>query len=287
MKKFKSLSIVALVVVLGLTAIVGGYIYTTTDAYKAKQLYNALGDDYTVSQCDSIILNFSTTEYADLAKAKRLNLIRQEREWRGICRKPTLERVQQFKSKYQLTRQYMIAVEEKLDSILWSAAQRGTTQECYQDYLELGKMTRNYNNALHALQCMHALPDASTIASQFEPTITKFYDALSSKETTRQLTALCTDTVARFFYRQNLPVRELETYINKTYHKNVQKRYFKITSDIHFTKAYVGDDKVGYAALFDLQQEVPSKPVRNYNATIIFNTDGKVMYINAQRIFKK
>ena len=41
MKKFKSLSIVATIVVLGLAAVIGGYIYTTTDGYQAKALYDA------------------------------------------------------------------------------------------------------------------------------------------------------------------------------------------------------------------------------------------------------
>ncbi len=288
MKKFKSLSIVAPVVVLGLAAVIGGYIYTTSDGYQAKKLYDALGDDYTVSQCDSIISNYPATTYADFAKAKKRNLIRQQQEWRSICRKPTLEKVIKFQKKYQLTRQYAIAVEEKLDSILWKAAQHEKTEKCFEDYYALGKMTRYHNDAFHALQCMNNLPEVSaSMAQQFEATIGDFYKALSNKASTDRLTALCTDTIARFFYRQNLTKPELVAYVNKTYHKNVQKRDFKITSDIHFTKAYLGDDKVGYAAQFDLQQEAPSKPVMYFYATIIFNTDGKIMSINAKRVFNK
>lgn len=287
MKKIKSLSIIATVVVLGLTIIIGGYIYTTTDSYQAKKRYEALGDDYSVSQCDSIITKYPHTSYAELTKTKKRNLVSQQREWQSICQNVSLERVQEFKSKYQLTRQYAIAVENKLDSIYWATAQRNKTQKCYEDYLALGKMTRYYNDALHALQRMHNLPDPTPLAPQLQETIEKFYSLLSNKATTPQLLDLCTDTISRFFFRQNLTQSQLATYLNKTYHKNVQQREFKILTPIQFDKAYITDEKLGYAAMFDLQQEAKSKPVRYYHATVILNTEGKIMHVNAQRIFSK
>ena len=96
MKKFKSISLLATLIVLIVVAIIGVYIYISSDSYQAKQLYEALGDDYTVSQCDTIIEKFLNSDYAELAKQKKNDLIRQQNEWAYISNKPTLERLTRF-----------------------------------------------------------------------------------------------------------------------------------------------------------------------------------------------
>ena len=192
MKKNKSLSIVATILVLTFAGIIGLYIYSTTDGYKAKQLYAALGNDYTVAQCDTLINRFPNTEWAEFAKQKKINLLRQEHEWASITKKPKLEAIKNFKSKYELTTKYAVAVEEMLDSILWEQAKRGKTQKDYEEYLALGKMTRCHNDAFVMLQKMHQLPEVKAFESQFQKSITQFYDALANAKTNEVL-ELCSD----------------------------------------------------------------------------------------------
>ena len=143
MKKFKSLSIVATVVVLGFATVIGGYIYTTTDGYQAKKLYDALGNDYTAAQCDSITKRFPATDYAELAQEKKRTLLRQQAEWKTITKNPTLQAIQTFKSKHQLIDKYFVAVEEKLDSLLWAEAIKLKAKQNYDAYVKLGQMAHN------------------------------------------------------------------------------------------------------------------------------------------------
>ena len=180
MKKFKSLSIVATVVVLGLAVVIGGYIYTTTDGYQAKALYDALGNDYTVAQCDSITKRFPATDYAELAREKKRVLLRQQAEWKAITKNPTLQAVQTFKNKHQLIDKYFVAVEEKLDSLLWVDAIKLRAKQNYEAYAQLGQMARNYSEAMFVLQKMNELPDVESVAPNLKEQITKFFDALGN-----------------------------------------------------------------------------------------------------------
>lgn len=286
MKKNKSLSIVATIVVLTFAGIIGLYIYSTTDGYKAKQLYAALGNDYTVAQCDTLINRFPNTEWAEFAKQKKINLLRQEHEWASITKKPKLEAVKNFKSKYELTTKYAVAVEEMLDSILWEKAKRGKTQKDYEEYLALGKMTRCHNDAFVMLQKMHQLPDVKAFESQFQKSITQFYDALANAKTNEVL-ELCSDTIYRFLLRHRLTKPQLADYLNNNYTKKIKKRNFSITSDIEFTKGVYTGQEVGYAALFNLEQVMPSGKVRKNKVTMMFNPEGKIVYVVMRRMLDK
>ena len=287
MKKFKSISLLATLIVLIVVAIIGVYIYTSSDSYKAKQFYEMLGDDYTVSQCDTIIEKFSNTEYAALAKQKKIDLIRQQNDWAYISNKPTLERLKRFKSHYHLSQKMANAVEEKIDSIVWENALRGRTQKLYEEYVALGKMTRHHDEALIRLQDMLNLPNVQPLESSLKINIDKFYDALSERSKTSELIQLCADTIARFLFRHNITKDKLSSYIVNNYNKKIKKRIFNITSDIEFTKAYISDGKVGYAALFDIEQGLPSKPLIKKRAMLIFTPEGKVAYMNMRRVYKK
>lgn len=287
MKKFKSISLLATLIVLIVVAIIGVYIYTSSDSYQAKQFYEMLGNDYTVSQCDTIIEKFSNTEYAVLAKQKKIDLIRQQNDWAYISNKPTLERLKRFKSHYHLSQKMVNAVEEKIDSIVWENALRGRTQKLYEEYVALGKMTRHHDEALIRLQDMLNLPNLQSLESALKINIDKFYDALSERSKTSELIQLCADTVARFLFRHNITKDKLSSYIVNNYNKKIKKRIFNITSDIEFTKAYISDGKVGYAALFDIEQGLPSKPLIKKRAMLIFTPEGKVAYMNMRRVYKK
>lgn len=287
MKKFKSISLLATLIVLIVVAIIGVYIYTSSDSYQAKQFYEMLGNDYTVSQCDTIIEKFSNTEYAVLAKQKKIDLIRQQNDWAYISNKPTLERLKRFKSHYHLSQKMANAVEEKIDSIVWENALRGRTQKLYEEYVALGKMTRHHDEALIRLQDMLNLPNLQSLESALKINIDKFYDALSERSKTSELIQLCADTVARFLFRHNITKDKLSSYIVNNYNKKIKKRIFNITSDIEFTKAYISDGKVGYAALFDIEQGLPSKPLIKKRAMLIFTPEGKVAYMNMRRVYKK
>lgn len=287
MKKFKSISLLATLIVLIVVAIIGVYIYISSDSYQAKQLYEALGDDYTVSQCDTIIEKFLNSDYAELAKQKKNDLIRQQNEWAYISNKPTLERLTRFKSRYTLSQKMTNAVVEKIDSIIWENALRGRTQKHYEEYIALGEMTRHYDEALIRLQNMYNLPNVQPLESELKINIDRFYDALSERSKTHELINLCADTITRFLFRHNITKEKLSSYILNNYNKKNKKRIFNITSDIEFTKAYISDGKVGYAALFEIEQGLTSKPIIKKRAMLIFTPEGKVAYMNMRRVYKK
>ena len=286
MKKFKSLSIVALVVVLVLTAIVGGYIYTTTDAYKAKQLYNALANDYTASQCDSIINRFPSSEYAELAQDKKRTLLRQQAEWSSISQNPTLQSVKNFKSRHQLTDKYFIAAEEKLDSLLWAEAQLQKSKKIFEEYANLGQMAKNYDEAMFVLQKMHKLPEVETVKQNLEGQLNMFFDALGNGDATA-VAGLCADTVSFFLFRLNLTPEKVAEFINKTYCKKIKKRTFSAPSAMEFDKARIGVEKVGYIAEFTIDLTSPAKVARKQKAVFMFTPDGKIIYAAMRPIFKK
>jgi dihydroxyacetone kinase-like predicted kinase len=160
-----------------------------------------------------------------------------------------------------------------LDSILWEQAKRGKTQKDYEEYLALGKMTRCHNDAFVILQKMHQLPDVKAFESQFQKSITQFYDALANAKTNEVL-ELCSDTIYRFLLRHRLTKPQLADYLNNNYTKKIKKRNFSITSDIEFTKGIYTGQEVGYAALFNLEQVMPSGKVRKNKVTMMFNPEG-------------
>lgn len=285
MKKFKSLSIVATIVVLGLAAVIGGYIYTTTDAYQAKVLYDALGNDYTAAQCDSITKRFPATDYAELAREKKRSLMRQKGMWHAISKRPTVKALMQLKNTPDLLKKYAILADEKLDSLVWVEAQKGKTQKHYEDYLSLGKMTRHHNEAFRVLEKMQQLPNPETVQEQMQMSVKDFYHNLGNAQTSKVVEA-CADTVKLFLHRGNLDKTQLTNYLNKTYYKKVKKRNFTITSDISIHKARLTDDSYGYAAVCTMDEEIPGKRLRKSKSLILFNTDGKIVYVRINRVFK-
>lgn len=286
MKKFKSLSIVATVVVLGLAAVIGGYIYTTTDAYQAKVLYDALGNDYTAAQCDSITKRFPATDYAELAREKKRVLLRQQAEWKEITKNPTLQAVQTFKNKHQLIDKYFVAVEEKLDSLLWVDAIKLKAKQNYEAYTQLGQMARNYNEAMFVLQKMNELPDVESVAPNLKEQITKFFDALGNGKAA-DVSALCADTVSFFLFRQNLTTEKVAEYVNKTYCKRIKKRTFSEPSEMKFDKSRIGEEKVGYAAQFSIDLTAPAKVARKQKALFMFTPEGKIIYASLRPTYRK
>lgn len=286
MKKFKSLSIVATVVVLGLAAVIGGYIYTTTDGYQAKALYDALGNDYTVAQCDSITKRFPATDYAELAREKKRVLLRQQAEWKAITKNPTLQAVQTFKNKHQLIDKYFVAVEEKLDSLLWVDAIKLKAKQNYEAYAQLGQMARNYNEAMFVLQKMNELPDVESVAPNLKEQITKFFDALGNGKAA-DVSALCADTVSFFLFRQNLTTEKVAEYVNKTYCKRIKKRTFSEPSEMKFDKSCIGEEKVGYVAQFSIDLTAPAKVARKQKALFMFTPEGKIIYASLRPTYRK
>lgn len=286
MKKFKSLSIVATVVVLGLAAVIGGYIYTTTDAYQAKALYDALGNDYTAAQCDSITKRFPATDYAELAREKKRVLLRQQAEWKAITKNPTLQAVQTFKNKHQLIEKYFVAVEEKLDSLLWVDAIKLKAKQNYEAYAQLGQMARNYNEAMFVLQKMNELPDVESVAPNLKEQITKFFDALGNGKAA-DVSALCADTVSFFLFRQNLTTEKVAEYVNKTYCKRIKKRTFSEPSEMTFDKSRIGEEKVGYVAQFSIDLTAPAKVARKQKALFMFTPEGKIIYASLRPTYRK
>lgn len=286
MKKFKSLSIVATVAVLGLAAVIGGYIYTTTDGYQAKALYDALGNDYTAAQCDSITKRFPATDYAELAREKKRVLLRQQAEWKAITKNPTLQAVQTFKNKHQLIDKYFVAVEEKLDSLLWVDAIKLKAKQNYEAYAQLGQMARNYNEAMFVLQKMNELPDVESVAPNLKEQITKFFDALGNGKAA-DVSALCADTVSFFLFRQNFTTEKVAEYVNKTYCKRIKKRTFSEPSEMTFDKSRIGEEKVGYVAQFSIDLTAPAKVARKQKALFMFTPDGKIIYASLRPTYRK
>ena len=286
MKKFKSLSIVATVVVLGLAAVIGGYIYTTTDGYQAKTLYDALGNDYTAAQCDSITKRFPATDYAELAREKKRVLLRQQAEWKAITKNPTLQAVQTFKNKHQLIDKFFVAVEEKLDSLLWVDAIKLKAKQNYEAYAQLGQMARNYNEAMFVLQKMNKLPDVESVAPNLKEQITKFFDALGNGKAA-DVSALCADTVSFFLFRQNLTTEKVAEYVNKTYCKRIKKRTFSEPSEMKFDKSRMGEEKVGYVAQFSIALTAPAKVARKQKALFMFTPEGKIIYASLRPTYRK
>lgn len=286
MKKFKSLSIVATVVVLGLAAVIGGYIYTTTDGYQAKALYDALGNDYTAAQCDSITKRFPATDYAELAQEKKRVLLRQQAEWKAITKNPTLQAVQTFKNKHQLIDKYFVAAEEKLDSLLWVDAIKLKAKQNYEAYAQLGQMARNYNEAMFVLQKMNELPDVESVVPNLKEQITKFFDALGNGKAA-DVSALCADTVSFFLFRQNLTTEKVAEYVNKTYCKRIKKRTFSEPSEMTFDKSRIGEEKVGYVAQFSIDLTAPAKVARKQKALFMFTPEGKIIYASLRPTYRK
>lgn len=285
MKKSQYLSIISTIVVLVLAGMIGFYIYSTTDSYKAKQLYATLGNDFTVAQCDSITNSFPQTEYAELAQQKKRLLLRQKSQWESICRKPTIEAVKQFRNTPELLNKYVNLVEEKLDSLLWEDALRGKTKLHYEAYLALGKMTHNHNEAFKVLESMYKLPDVATLQDQLKNNATNFISNLADAKTNKIVEA-CADTVYNFLYHSNYTKEKLTDYLNKVYYKNVKKRTFNITSEIVVDKARIGEEKVGYSAIFDVDYSIPGKKIRKSTATLLFNPEGKIVGVAMKRKFK-
>lgn len=286
MKKFKSLSIVATVVVLGLAAVIGGYIYTTTDGYQAQKLYDELGNDYAASQCDSITKRFPATKYAELAQEKKRTLLRQQAEWNTISKNPSRQAIQTFKSKHQLTDKYFIAAEEKLDSLLWDDALKLKTKKNYEEYAQLGQMARNYDEAMFVLQKMNQIPEVAAVSQNLEEQVNKFFDALGKGDATA-VSALCADTVSFFLFRQNLTADKVAEFINKTYCKNIKKRTFSAPSAITFDKSRIAVDKAGYIAHFTIDLTAPAKVARKQKALFMFTPEGKIIYASMRPCFRK
>ncbi len=277
MKKFKSLSIVATVVVLLIAAILGYYIYTTTDAYQVQKLYNELGNDYTASQCDSITKRFPNSEYAEKAQEKKRNLLRQQSEWETIKNKPTLQAIQNFKKKHQLTSKLTIAVEQKLDSLLWVAAINSKLKKSYEEYGALGQMAEHYNEAMYILQGMHKLPEVETVTTTLQEQATKFFAALGEGNAD-DVAALCADTVSFFLFHQNLSNDKVKDFVNNVYCKNIKKRTFEITSNLEFDKARIGDEAAGYAVQFNIAIISPKKVARKHKVILLFTPECKIVY---------
>ena len=285
MKKFKSLSIISTLVFLLFASVVGFYIYTTTDGYKAKQLYVALGNDYTASQCDSITKKYPSTEYAEMAQLKKRTLLRQQSQWQSICRNPSIESVQKFKNTPELMNKYVNLVEEKLDSLLWEEARRGKTKAKYDAYLALGKMTVHHDEAFSVLESMHHIPDVATLQEQLKQNATDFIDDLANARVSKVVDA-CADTVNYFLYHSNYTKDSLTDFLKKVYYKKVKKRTFNIVSDITFDKARLGETAVGYAAVFDVEHAIPGKKMRKSSFMLLFNLEGKIVYVAMKPKFK-
>jgi hypothetical protein len=278
MKKFKSISVVATIVVLGIVAIVGGYIYTTTDAYQAKKLYNELGNDYTASQCDSLTKRFPNSEYAELAQEKKRSLLRQQAEWNSISSNPSVQGLKTFKKKHELTAKYSNAADEKIDSLLWIEALNSKLEQAYEEYAALGQMARNYNETMNVLQWMHKLPEVASVSEQLKEQSKKFFEILGNGDA-KAVAGLCSDTISLFLYHQNYTPAKVVDFVNNVYCKNIKQRTFVITSDIELSKARIAADKAGYAALFNVDLTAPSKIARKHKATILFTLEGKIASI--------
>ena len=278
MKKFKSTVIIATVAVLGFAAIIGGYLYTTTDGYQAKKLFNSLGNDYTASQCDSITKLFPNSEYAEKAQLKKRALLRQQSQWNSIANNPTLQNLKEFKKNADLTSKYSNAADEKLDSLLWIQALNGKLEKYYKEYAELGQMARHYNEAMHVLPMMHKLPEVSSVSEQLKNQSTKFFELLG-KGDANGIASLCADTVSYFLFHQNYTPAKVADFISKVYCKKIKERTFVTSSDIEFSKARIGNDGVGYAAVLGVEITAPAKVARKHQAIILFTTEGKITYV--------
>lgn len=284
MKRNLSLSIIATVVVLLFVGLIGSFIYTNTDEYKAKALYNELGNDYTIGQCDSILKTFPNTECVELVKEKKRSLLRQKGMWHAISKRPTIEALMQLKNTPNLLKRYAILADEKLDSLVWVEAQKGKTQKHYEEYFALGKMTRYHNETFRVLQAMQNLPNPEAVQEQIQVSVKDFYNNLGNTQTSKVVEA-CADTVKLFLHRGNIDKIQLTDYLNKTYYKKVKKRNFTITSDIAIHKARLADDSYGYAAVCTMDEEIPGKRVRKSKSLILFNTDRKIVYVKINRVF--
>lgn len=284
MKKFKSLGIVATAIVLLIIAVIGFYIYTNSDAYIAKKIYNSLGNDYTVAQCDSIILLSPDSEYAKLAEEKKQTLLRQQREWNAIANAPTVESIKNYKSKHTLTETYSTATDKALDSLLWIDAIKGKLDTNYDEYLKLGEAAHHYTEASKVLQLMKELPFDATISANLQNKLSTFYEELGNGNASK-VADMCADTVSFFLFHQNQTKKEVANFINKKYCKNIKTRTFTAPSNIEFHKARINNDEAGYAILFDIEITSPKKVARKHSACVFLNKEGKITYV-AHKPFK-
>ena len=277
MKKFKYIGVVATIAVLGLVVVIGGYIYTNTDNYQAEQLYKALSNDYTIAQCDSIIIKYPNTEWADSARQKKNILVRQQNEWNSITKNPSIQSVKNFKKKHKLTTKYSVAADEKLDSLLWFEACNNKIEKNYKEYIELGQMAHNYNEAMSVLQKMNNLAEVSSVAPTLENNVCKFFEELGNGNA-KAVAELCADTVSHFLFRNNFTSKEVAEFITNTYCKNIKKRTFSKPNNMEFNKVRIDNEKVGYSAQFTIELTAPVKVARKHKATIFFTPDSKIIY---------
>lgn len=278
------LTAVAVFVIVG-----AGYTYyTTTDHYKAKELYSALEDDFTADDCDVIINLYPNTEYAQLALEKKNWLLQMNNSWSKVCKNPSVAGFNHFKENFSLSDKQQRIIDKKIDSVLWNVAVNELSEKAFQDYLAHNPNPNKKVLAEDIVQNIASLPSVDKIQSTLEKNIHEFLRGYGKSASGVYMPTLA-DTLDFFLFHRDLLKKDVDRYIRTKVNGSGRRFDYKILSDIEYAKSRMLIRGVGYSAEFLLQQKALHKNIApvNYKAKLLFNAQGKILYFKLRRDYRK
>lgn len=265
----------------------GYYYYTTTDNYKAKELYKALGDDYTAEDCDYIVNLYPQTEYAQLALEKKKTYQKMQNTWNSLCKEPSIEGFKVFKENFNVKGRMLTKVEKKIDSVLWKQALNELSIKSFQMYVDNNPSAPNVVLAQDILNNINSLPAVEEIQPTLEKNISEFFKGYGKSQSSVYLPVLA-DTLDFFLFHRDVPKIEVDKYIKTRVNGKGKRFEYQILTDIKFDKSRMLLRGVGYSAEFIVKQTLLSKNQSvNFKAKVLFNAEGKILYLRLNRDYSK